>query len=73
MCATPLKPWLEGDGVRKAQTMRVLGDEEFRAFLESAVHPYFDDLKVLVFELRSVIMGPREEVVQRDDSKFVVH
>ncbi|KAI4522695.1 hypothetical protein K525DRAFT_198214 [Schizophyllum commune Loenen D] len=67
LCATPLKPWLEGDGVRKAHIMRELGDEEFRAFLESVVHPYFDDLKVIVCELRSVIMCPREEVVRHQD------
>ncbi|KAL1711476.1 hypothetical protein EV715DRAFT_215273 [Schizophyllum commune] len=65
--ATPLKPWLVGDGARKAHIMRKLGNEDFRAFLDSVVHPYFDDFKGLICELRSVIMRPRGEVVCHQD------
>ncbi|KAL1729898.1 hypothetical protein EV714DRAFT_250959 [Schizophyllum commune] len=67
LCATPLEPWLVGDGARKAHIMRELGNEEFRAFLDSVVHPYFDDFKIIVCELRSVIMGPREQVLHHLD------
>ncbi|KAL1741511.1 hypothetical protein HDZ31DRAFT_45279 [Schizophyllum fasciatum] len=53
---SPMAPWLAGDGDYKERVMYRFENEEFRAFLDSVFDPYFDDLKDLVVDLRTVIM-----------------
>ncbi|KAL1673116.1 hypothetical protein EV122DRAFT_283309 [Schizophyllum commune] len=53
--SSPLAPWLSGDGEHKAKVMCRYNDDEFRAFLDSVFHPYFDDLKDLACDLRNVV------------------
>ncbi|KAL1740898.1 hypothetical protein HDZ31DRAFT_67463 [Schizophyllum fasciatum] len=56
LSASPMGPWLTGGCQHKWSVMYVYDDERFRAFLDSVFDPYFDDLKDLVCDLRSVIM-----------------
>lgn len=49
-------PWFIGDGDYKARIMYSYDDPAFRNFVDEVFHPYFDDLKGLVCELRTVIM-----------------
>ncbi|TRM60831.1 hypothetical protein BD626DRAFT_406954 [Schizophyllum amplum] len=53
---SPMGPWFEGNGNRKWRIMHKFNDTDFIAFLDSVFDPYFDDLKELVCDLRTVIM-----------------
>ncbi|TRM60834.1 hypothetical protein BD626DRAFT_406811 [Schizophyllum amplum] len=53
---SPMGPWFEGNGNRKWRIMHKFDDTDFIAFLDSVIDPYFDDLKTLVCDLRTVIM-----------------
>ncbi|KAL1688578.1 hypothetical protein GGG16DRAFT_115891 [Schizophyllum commune] len=53
---SPMAPWFNGDSDERFRIMFRLGDGEFRAFLDSLFDPYFDDLKDLVCELRTVVL-----------------
>ncbi|KAL1729894.1 hypothetical protein EV714DRAFT_212055 [Schizophyllum commune] len=53
---SPMAPWFNGDTDERFRIMFRLGDGEFRAFLDSLFDPYFDDLKDLVCELRTLIL-----------------
>ncbi|KAL1688573.1 hypothetical protein GGG16DRAFT_59655 [Schizophyllum commune] len=52
---SPMGPWYTGDIRRKEQVMCEYDDNEFRAFLDELFDPYFDDLKELVVDLRSIL------------------
>uniref|UniRef100_D8Q2U2 Protein kinase domain-containing protein n=1 Tax=Schizophyllum commune (strain H4-8 / FGSC 9210) TaxID=578458 RepID=D8Q2U2_SCHCM len=52
---SPMGPWYTGDICRKEQVMCEYDDKEFRAFLDELFDPYFDDLKELVVDLRSIL------------------
>ncbi|KAL1729892.1 hypothetical protein EV714DRAFT_273220 [Schizophyllum commune] len=56
---SPLAPWFAEGGHEKACIMRQYSDSDFRAFLDSVFDPYFDDLKDLVCELRTLITRRR--------------
>ncbi|TRM60853.1 hypothetical protein BD626DRAFT_122863 [Schizophyllum amplum] len=60
---SPLGPWYEGDGGHKSRIMRKFDDNAFRAFLDSAFDPYFDDLKDLVCDLRTLILHTWDDEV----------
>ncbi|TRM59109.1 hypothetical protein BD626DRAFT_409583 [Schizophyllum amplum] len=47
--------WLDGNAGHKARVMFGYDDDQFRGFLDESFHPYFDDLKELVFDLRTAI------------------
>ncbi|KAL1729912.1 hypothetical protein EV714DRAFT_212023 [Schizophyllum commune] len=64
---SPMAPWYISDGNRKADIMCTYKDVEFRAFLDSVFDPYFDDLKDLVCELRTVIMLQKDTHVTHVD------
>ncbi|KAL1664388.1 hypothetical protein GGF50DRAFT_54923 [Schizophyllum commune] len=53
---SPMAPWYASDGNRKADIMYLSSDAKFRAFLDRTFDPYFDDLKDVVCELRTLIM-----------------
>ncbi|KAI4522699.1 hypothetical protein K525DRAFT_283478 [Schizophyllum commune Loenen D] len=53
---SPMAPWYTSDGNRKADIMYLDSDAKFRAFLDRTFDPYFDDLKDVVCELRTLIM-----------------
>ncbi|KAL1699082.1 hypothetical protein EV121DRAFT_216954 [Schizophyllum commune] len=53
---SPMAPWYASDGNRKADIMYLSSDAKFRAFLNRTFDPYFDDLKDVVCELRTLIM-----------------
>ncbi|KAL1689476.1 hypothetical protein GGG16DRAFT_115071 [Schizophyllum commune] len=57
---TPMSRWVEGDpkeiGNRKWTDVYAKPRTDFRAFLDENFHPYFDDLKDCVCELRQAIL-----------------
>ncbi|TRM59113.1 hypothetical protein BD626DRAFT_633443 [Schizophyllum amplum] len=59
--ASALGPWLTGDGLTKFVIMCSYNDQEFRKFQDEVFHPYFDDLKDFVGELRTLIMRTWDE------------
>ncbi|TRM56467.1 hypothetical protein BD626DRAFT_575696 [Schizophyllum amplum] len=47
--------WLDGNVGHKTIVMYQYDDDKFREFLDQNFHPYFDDLKELVLDLRTAI------------------
>ncbi|TRM59115.1 hypothetical protein BD626DRAFT_462824 [Schizophyllum amplum] len=64
---SPMSAWMTGDGDRKALIMLQYEDDQFRTFLDSVFDPYFDHLKDLVCELRTVILRNRDRKVTHRD------
>ncbi|TRM56474.1 hypothetical protein BD626DRAFT_619197 [Schizophyllum amplum] len=64
---SPMSAWVSGDGDQKAVIMYQYEDDEFRTFLDSVFDPYFDDLKDLVCELRTVILRNWDRKVTHHD------
>ncbi|KAI5894619.1 uncharacterized protein SCHCODRAFT_02698676 [Schizophyllum commune H4-8] len=53
---SPMAPWFDSNGEEKFRIMATLPDVEFRGFLDDLFDPYFDDLKGLVCELRTLLL-----------------
>ncbi|KAI5894617.1 uncharacterized protein SCHCODRAFT_02686193 [Schizophyllum commune H4-8] len=53
---SPMAPWYNSDSEEKCRIMTTLPDVEFRGFLDDLFDPYFDDLKGLVCELRTLLL-----------------
>ncbi|TRM56473.1 hypothetical protein BD626DRAFT_440972 [Schizophyllum amplum] len=64
---SPMSAWMTGDGDRKAVIMYQYEDDQFRTFLDSVFDPYFDDMKDLVCELRTVILRNWDRKVTHHD------
>ncbi|KAL1717170.1 hypothetical protein EV715DRAFT_292440 [Schizophyllum commune] len=57
---SPMAPWFNSNGEEKFRIMITLPNVEFRAFLDGLFDPYFDDLKGLVCELRTLLLRRRD-------------
>ncbi|KAL1673123.1 hypothetical protein EV122DRAFT_223362 [Schizophyllum commune] len=64
---SPMAPWYASDGNRKADIMYLDSDAKFRAFLDRTFDPYFDDLKDVVCELRTLIMFRKDRQITHLD------
>ncbi|KAL1729891.1 hypothetical protein EV714DRAFT_211998 [Schizophyllum commune] len=53
---SPMAPWFNSNGEEKFRIMTTFTDVEFRGFLDGLFDPYFDDLKGLVCELRTLLL-----------------
>ncbi|TRM60854.1 hypothetical protein BD626DRAFT_435258 [Schizophyllum amplum] len=63
---SPMDAWMTGDARRKARVMYTFDDNEFRGFVDSVFDPYFDDLKDLVYDLRTALFRLRDSEGKRD-------
>ncbi|KAL1688565.1 hypothetical protein GGG16DRAFT_59661 [Schizophyllum commune] len=69
---TPLNKWLSTDleivGAAKDAVMMIRpeGRDPFRNFLDQVIHPYFDDFKEIIWDLREAIMRPSPVVTHQE-------
>ncbi|KAL1679464.1 hypothetical protein EV122DRAFT_277259 [Schizophyllum commune] len=69
---SPVGQWFKGSieeiGQRKWTDVYAKSLKEFRVFLDETFHPYFDDLKDCVCELRQAIVCPKDkDIVTHED------
>ncbi|KAL1673111.1 hypothetical protein EV122DRAFT_283305 [Schizophyllum commune] len=57
---SPMSPWFNSNGEEKFMIMTTFTDVEFRGFLDGLFDPYFDNLKGLVCELRTLLLRRRD-------------